>query len=49
MEEEKEQRYRDYISQKRKEEGKVTVEGKTNSKKDKDPGKGEYIDYEEIK
>lgn len=49
MEEEKQNAYRDYINRKKKEEGKVTVEGKSNSSHRQNLDKGEYIDFEEIK
>lgn len=49
MEEEKQNAYRDYINRKKKEEGKVTVEGKPNTPNNQNLEKGEYIDFEEIK
>lgn len=49
MEEEKQKAYRDLINRKRKEEGKVTVEGKNKTKGHINPTEGEYIDFEEVK
>jgi hypothetical protein len=49
MEEEKQKAYRDFINRKRKEEGKVTVDGKTKAKGHINPNEGEYIDFEEVK
>ena len=48
-EKEKRKARADYISRKKSEEGKVTIENLKNSKKDTNYSQGEYIDYEEIK
>lgn len=49
MEEEKQKAYRDYIARKKKEEGKITVDGKSNIHENRNLDKGEYVDFEEIK
>lgn len=49
MEEEKQKAYRDYINQKKKQEGKVTVEVKNTPKGHINPNEGEYVDFEEVK
>jgi hypothetical protein len=49
METDKQKAYRDYIARKKKEEGKVTIDGKTKNLNSKDSNNGEYVDFEEVK
>ncbi len=50
MQEQKEKSHRDFMSRKKAEEGKITIDYDASSKKDRSSGKkgGEYVDYEEI-
>jgi len=53
MQERQEKAHKDYINQKKREEGKVTIEynpeKQNRSKNDRNNQGGEYVDYEEIK
>lgn len=49
MEEDKQKAYREYISRKKKEEGKVTIDRNTKNLNKKDTNNGEYVDFEEVK
>jgi uncharacterized membrane-anchored protein YitT (DUF2179 family) len=53
MQERQEKAHKDYINQKKREEGKVTIEHnpekQNRSKNDRNNQGGEYVDYEEIK